>query len=286
MNTLAKVLVWIYVQISKMPLDKLYLLGDILYYIMICLPMTKGIRQRIAQGFPKKDRAWHRQIEKKFCRSITDFFAEFIKYLTWSEKEIVARMQYENLNLLKQLLDKHRYVVCYSGHFVNYELFAGLPLHIHDYGMCNFYDDSVRNYPYLNRWLKSIRERWGAISVPVSSPLRDIMKMHTDIKSGHSNLKGFVIGSLLDTRASAFYHPKAMIMGQELPLHYGTERIGRRIGAAFVYAHISRSCRGHYKVLLKELQPNSDGSYMDAYIKAIEENIMEQPELWMMWGNI
>ena len=255
-----------------------------MYRILHWFPLGGEIRKRIRIAFPNQSEEWRIELEDRFYKKSTDFMAEFIKYLSWPNSEIVNRMNFVNLELLQQLLHKYHYVVCYSGHFVNYELFAGLPERICDYGMCNFYDDSMRQFPCLDKWLRSLRDRCGAISIPISSPLRKILNLHDEIENNQNKLKGFVIGSLLDTRNHSKNVSSCTIMGQKFPLHYGTERIGKRIGAAFVYAHISSPKRGFYNVVLERLKPDEDGSYMDAYIKALEKNIKMQPELWLMWG--
>ncbi len=283
MKAIAYIVIRVCVFFSRLPIRWHYAVSDVIYWLIIHLPRNITIRQRIEQAFPEKGDAWWEETEKKYYRCATNFSAEFIKYLTWSKEEIAQRMTYLNLDLLERLLEEHHYVVCYSGHFVNYELFAGLPLWLNGYGMCNFYDDGIRDFPYLDKWLRELRGRCGALSIPISSPLHDILRLYNTVEKGDSDLKGFVIGSLLDTRKSSPNQPNALIMGQEMPLHYGTERIGRRIGAAFVYAHISCPSRGQYAVTLKELHPNSKGSYMDSYIRELEENIRQQPELWMMW---
>ena len=282
----AFLLIKLYVLVSMLPLRLLYFISDGVYMLIHCLPLGEGIRKRIRTAFPDQNEEWCKRVQDKFYKKSTDFMAEFIKYLSWSKSEIVDRMNFVNLELLQQLLHEHRYVVCYSGHFVNYELFAGLPKKLCDYGMCYFYDDSMRQFPFLDKWLRSLRDRCGAMSIPISSPLRQILNLYDDIENKRSNLKGFVIGSLLDTRNHSKNDSSCTIMGHKFPLHYGTERIGKRIGAAFVYAHISCAKRGFYDVKLERLEPDKNGSYIDAYIKALENNIKKQPELWLMWGAI
>lgn len=286
MNAIVYLAIQFYTLLSKLSIRKLYAIGDVISRLIGHAPIHEEMLEKIEQAFPDTEASWRNELIKKYFRCTTSFVAEFLKYTTWPKEEVVERMTYLNLDLLKGLLAERKYVVCYSGHFVNYELFAGLPHWIEGYGVCNFYDDNSRKYPYLDKWLKTIRDRNGAISIPISSPLRPILKLHSAVEAGESDIKGFVIGSLSDIPRRGPHSQKVFVMGQEVPLATGTEKIGRRLGAAFVYAHISCPRRGYYTVTLKELHPDSSGSYMAAYIEALEANIREQPELWLMWSTL
>ena len=288
MVLIARFVIFIYSLISKLPLRWLYVFADIFAWFMYhvrMFPVQKIVRRRIAQAFPHESMTWKRKVERDFYRKASDFGAEFIKLISWNKEEISSRLHCTNIQLLKNLLEQHRYVVCFGGHFVNYELFTVLPMHLGDYGMCNYYDDSIRSiYPELDQWIQNLRSRCGSINIPISSPLRAILKLNQEITSDDSQLKGFVLGSLLDTRKVGPNQQKASIMGEEFPLHYGTEKIGLRLGAAFVYAHMSCPERGQYEVTLKHIHPDEKGSYMKSYIEELEYNIQQQPSLWLMWG--
>ncbi len=288
MEIIARLVLCLYTHISKIPLRWLYAVADFFGWFMSNIrifPIHKVVRRRILQAFPYESEIWRKQTEKDFYHKASDFGAEFIKQISWRNDEILSRLHVTNIQLLMNLLEQHKYVVCYGGHFVNYELFTALPMYLVDYGMCNFYDDTIRStYPTLDQWIQNLRSRCGSINIPISSPLRTILRLNDEIINGRSQLKGFVIGSLLDTRKLGPNERITSIMGEEFPLHYGTEKIGIRLGAAFVFAHMTCPKRGQYEVTLKQLQPDEEGSYMKAYIEALECNIRQHPALWLMWG--
>ncbi len=291
MKLIARLILYIYTQISKLPLAWLYAVADVIGWLMVHLQIfsiNKEVKCRIEKAFPDETSENRRIIENNFYKNVANFGAEFVKFITWSDNEIANHINFKNISLLSELLAQHRYVVCYAGHFINYELYTGLPMKLDNkYGMCSFYDDTIRSVcPALNQWLERLRSRCGCICVPISSPLKKILCLHSEIETGKSQLKGFVIGSLLDTRKFGVNERRTLIMGEEFPLHYGTEKIGRRIGAAFVFAHINCLERGLYEVTLEQLNPDSEGSYMKAYINALERNIRSQPSLWLMWGSL
>ena len=154
---------------------------------------------------------------------------------------------------------------------------------INDYGLCNYYNDTARVIPRIDKWIRKVRSKFGAICIPTSSPLREVMKMHQKIENSESNLKGLVLGALLDTESTSSHHEYEML-GRKFFFTDGVERIGKKIGAAFVYAHIQSNRRGFYDVTFQVLNTDENGSYMPAYIHALEKNIKEQPELWLMWS--
>ena len=57
----------------------------------------------------------------------------------------------------------------------------------------------------------------------------------------------------------------------------------------FVYAHISRISRGIYNIEFKQMSPKDINTnpyaYTDEFVRLLEQNIREQPDLWMLWGN-
>lgn len=289
MNLISKFIIGFYTSFSKLSLEKLYSISNFLYWVFSVFklfPFNKEVEKRMSLAFPDKDKQWQQQLRFKFYKQSAYFAAEFIKFISFGKDDIVQRMRYKNIELLKKLLEEKHYVVCCSGHFANYEFFTGLPLWIDNYTMCHFYDDSMRSFPFLNIWIKKLRSRFGAINIPVSSPLRDILSLRNKIESGESQYKGFVIGSLLDIEDNKPKGNYKCLLGRNCILHLGTEKIGKRIGAAFVYANIRSYNRGYYEVTLKELYPDETGSYMNAFISALEQNIREQPELWLMWTNL
>lgn len=288
MNLIAIIVIKVYTLFSRLPISWIYcifcLTSKLINRINI-LSVNKVVSQRLSYAFPSKDEPWQRQLKANYYFRTACFAAELVKSLSFNCNEIKQRMKYTNIELLEQLLEQKRYVVCLSGHFVNYEFFTGLPLWINQhYAMLNYYDDSTRSIPYIDNWLKSIRDRFGAISVPISSPLRSISGLYHEIENGNSEYSGFILGALLDIKKKNLKNIFHNMTEQDIHLHYGAEKIGRKIGAAFIYANISIIEKGYYEVTLKKLRPDENGSYMKAYMNELESNILAQPDLWLMWG--
>ena len=81
------------------------------------------------------------------------------------------------------------------------------------------------------------------------------------------------------------YPHTSSFFDHELEMMTGSERIGRKMNMAFVYANISRLRRGYYSIEFEEITPpdvdTNPYAYTDEFVRLLENNIKKQPELWM-----
>lgn len=222
------------------------------------------------------------------CRNRFDYLIEFLKGVyCFSESEMKRRVVFENLDLLDKLFKDHRFVLAYAGHLVNFEWMITLQLHRPDIGMCNLYLSGPQNE--WSDWLNKARGRYGAVNIPSSSPLRSLIQINKDMTTGKTPYKGYVFGSLADMDPKSENPHTAPFFGHELEIVTGTERLGRRFDMAFIFAHLTRPKRGYYNVKLYELSPsdveNNIYAYSDAFVSALQQNLVDDPELWFQWGD-
>lgn len=242
----------------------------------------------MASAFPEKDKDELRMIRKAYFKMVCHFAVETASAISFSQEEMRKRMTYKNIDLLRKLLDEHKYVICYSGHVANYEWMTGLPLEIPGYGMCNFYKSTSIENNLLADFIKRKRGRFGARLIPTCSPLREIVNYRDEIENKRNEDKGFVIGSLSDMYDDSDNAHIVKLFNWSFRPYTGTERIGRRLNAAFLYGKISCMNRGFYEITFEQLQPEDSKTnpfaYTDDFFRHLERNIREHPELWMMWG--
>jgi len=76
---------------------------------------------------------------------------------------------------------------------------------------------------------------------------------------------------------------------QETGFLDGGEVLGKKFGYPVVYLYIRRVRRGYYDVDLRVLAANpkqtGEGEITRAYARILEQNIQEQPELWLWTHN-
>lgn len=286
-NAIIKIQNWL----SKKELTSLYKISDLFALIVVNLSILefyKKAHRNFISAFPDRNSFQIKEIEKKYYHSLCGFMAESIKSIDFTAEEMKQRVKYKNLDTLNSLLNKYKYVVCYSGHVANYEWMVGLPLHIQGYTMCNFYFSADANNP-IEKHVKQTRSRFGAKLIPTKSPIKEIIKLKDLVENEQIPHKGFVIGSLADLPASAKDAYRVKFLNKSYKVQTGTEKIGRKLNAAFVYGYTRCITRGYYEIEIQELNPSDADfnmfAYTEDFFRHLEKNIQEQPELWMLWGN-
>ena len=100
--------------------------------------------------------------------------------------------------------------------------------------------------------------------------------------------KGYLFGTLADFDTLSNDMHVTTLFNKDFEVVTGSERIGRKFNMAFVYAHIRRPKRGYYEVEFKELNPTdlatNPYAYTDEFVRLLEANIKESPELWLQWS--
>lgn len=274
--------------LSYVPFFVLYGLSSVLSYILVKVESVRKVPMRnFFRVFPMKNDKQLKSITYKYLTAFIDYFVEFIKFTSFSKEKAMSHCCFSGLDVLERLVDKHGMVLCYSGHFVNFEIFTLLPLYTKDIGMCHLYL-STPSSKWLD-WLLNERSKYGAINIPSKSPLKKLLELRSEVKNGTSKYKGYIFGSLSDMDPKHDDKHSALFLGHRLEVKTGAEKIARKMGMGFCYAHIKREKRGYYKVDFREIVPDSDPlkdafAYTDEFVHQLELNVLEQPEIWMQWG--
>ena len=277
-----------YKGVSYLPLSFLYFINSILVLPVLIINWCGATSKRnLRRVFKGKTRHEIALMSYRYNRNRLDYLAEFLKGLyRFSNTEMKKRFVFENLEVLDRLFEKHRFVLAYSGHMINFEWMITLQLHRPDIGMCNLYLSGPKNE--WSDWLDKARARYGAVNIPSKSPLRPLIQIDQEMKEGRSKYKGYVFGSLADMDPKGRDPHSAPFFNRKLEVVTGTERLGRRFDMGFVFAHITRPKRGYYHVVLHELQPDDIEenvyAYTDAFVQELEKNIADDPEIWFQWG--
>ena len=290
MQLLTKFTLWIFKKMSELSMDRLYRIAEIMTIAASTFrifPFNRNIRNSLNAAFPEYSQETLKEIEKKHYKCLCENVAEFIASSRYTCEEMKQKMRYKNLEILDELFKTHKFVICYCGHMSGYELFTGLPLWRENYGMCNYYQATPDNQQ-IEEWACQRRERFGAEGIPIQTPLRKILCIKQQLESGTTTKRGYVLGSLADfppkdsSATGSFFFFNKRIKGL-----VGTERIGKKIDAAYVYARMLRVGRGEYEVELIPLHNQQDDSpyqHTQAFYRELEKNIRLQPEIWLMWA--
>ena len=127
-----------------------------------------------------------------------DFIIEYFKKTIYCEHQIKKHCKFTNLELLYEKFQNHKFILCYGGHMLNVELLISLPLHTKEYGMCQLYLGNTKQKGKIAKWIQQNREKYGAICIPTSSPIKTLFNLKNEMDLGKSSKKGYLFGTLAD----------------------------------------------------------------------------------------
>ena len=275
--------------IEKTPLKLLYLVSSmvsILLYPLAERTVGKVVKRNLRRAFPEKNNKDISRITLRYYRNIIDFLFEFIKQNSFSNKKMLSHIHYENIELLREITKNKKMIICYSGHFVNFEWLVTLPLYDSNFEMGHLYlSDESDN---MTEYVLKTRSRYGAVNIPSKSPLKYLMMVRQSIMEEKYPFQGFVYGTLADMDPMTENQYVSEIFDHKIEMFTGSEKIGVKDDMAFVYASMSRINRGEYSVRFEQIIPEynvaSSYPYTEKFVKMLEQNIRKQPDLWMFWA--
>lgn len=279
--------------LSLIPFWILYGLSSLVSFLLANIeriPTNKFVRRNMRRVFPEKTPSELHELNRLYYRAFGDFLIEFVKCPRFTNRQMMKRCVFKNLDLLEEKFKKHKFIICYGGHMVNYEYQVCLPLYMPDYGMCHLYlAHPNSNTNEGTNWVLKVRSRYGAINIPSFSPLRKLLELKTDFEEGKAMHKGYIFGTLSDMDTYDKEPHSAPFFTKKLEVMTGAERIGRKLDMPFFYAHITNPKRGYYEIEFLEMNPHDKDTnpfaYTDEFVRLLENNIKQQPELWMQWGS-
>ena len=268
--------------LNKLPMRVLHFISTLFYYPVyyIVRYRRKVVRDNLVKSFPEKPLKEIKALEKKFYRSLCDYFVEMIKYYGMSEKKVKEYMKFEGLEHMQEALDAGRSCVLYMGQFFNREYVTSITLHLKNDGNTVVGDiyHPLENKRF-DRLAKRMRDQFGAESITMANTLRRILQVQKEKKK---YLIGFIADQVPTWESINHW---LEFMHRDTPVFTGTEKIAQRTHASLFYARMERVKRGHYVMRIEPfaedaaLLPEFEATNM--YYRKLTENIYETPELWL-----
>lgn len=269
---------------SLLPLKLLYLLSDGLYYIIYYVAQYRRplVRKHLADCFPEKSEAERIRIEKEFYAWFCDYIVETIKLFSISKKQIMRHMVFKGTEQVKESCAKGQSCAVYLGHYCNWEWITSLPLWAgKDITFGQIYH-VLENQAFDQLFLK-LRNRLGAVSIPMAETLRKIVKMRQEGKQ-------IVIGFIADqVPLWNNIHYWTDFLHHDTPVLTGTEKIAVKANFAVYYLDVKRIKRGYYeaefKLLTDKPKECKEFEITEMYFRELEKTIRQQPAYWLWTHN-
>jgi KDO2-lipid IV(A) lauroyltransferase len=265
--------------ISLLPMAVLYLFADSLYVLIY---YVVGYRKKVVMSnldiaFPEKSKEEKVTIAKKFYKNFIDNFIEAIKLVS-AGPEFIKKRMVGDPSIFEYLYSKGLRCQLHLGHNFNWELAnVSMPLYVKQTFIVVYMPINSKAFEKL---FYKIRTKTGSALIPA-----------TDMKNGMWPYRDKVyILTLVADQApgnmkKSYWLP---FFGRPTPFVQGPER-GARIGnIPVVFAHLTKSKRGHYHFHATLAAENPgilpEGELTRMYISYLEKVITKHPEMWL-WSH-
>jgi len=285
LSTLLYCIIWV---LSLLPMPLLYLFSDIIWLIMfICPPLRyrkKIVRNNLAQSFPEKDKKWLNRTECRFYYQFLCQLMEGLKTVSASKRWVQRHMEFTGYEKVREETLKGRSHIGYLGHLGNWELIPSLMYHFSDIEKmigCQVYH-KLEN-PTMELFMLKLRSKYGSESIPMEHVMRRLLEFRNEGRP-------YIIGMIADQVPLWWNtHYWTQFFNRKTPVFTGAERLARKLDTEVWYWHISRKRRGYYRcdiqLMYEHTKDLPDFAVTERYMRLLEDNIKECPELWLWTHN-
>ena len=278
MNLLVYIIVYPFIWIiSKLNFTSIYLISDLLYYILyyIFSYRKKVVRKNLELAFPEKSKKERRRIEKENFRNLTDIFLETFKSNNIKEKDLIERFSFKNPELLEKIYNNNQEVIVMCSHYCSWE-WVFVIQKITKFKINAIYKKLSNKY--FDKWTKDRRSRYGANMISTKETYREVSRL-SKLKS--LNFYGFA-SDQSPKKSKAVYWGN--FLNNWVPIHTGAEVIAKKYNMATVFMDVQKVKRGYYEAsfsLITE-KPNSFKKFelTDKYIEFVEKQVRNKPEYY------
>lgn len=269
--------------LSLLPLRVHYVISDGLYLLLYLVIgyRRKVVRQNLTTAFPEKSADEIRHIERDFYHFFCDYIAESVKLMTISPENLRRRMVFKGTELIDEVVESGQSCAVYLGHYGNWEWVTSLPLWVTSKAQCGQIYHPIEN-PEFDRLFLRLRQRLGAVCIPMQDTLRRILEFRRDNQP-------VVIGYISDQKPHwVNIHHWVNFLHHDTPVLTGTERIAKKVNHAVFYLDVRRLRRGYYeaefRLITRTPQQQPDYALTDAYFSLLEQSIQRDPAFWL-WSH-
>lgn len=279
MQLLAYILIYpfLYV-ISILPFRILYILSDLTYVFVYHIfgYRRKVVTENLKLAFPNKTEKEISTIRKKSYHHLCDMIFEAIKSITISEKAMIKRYVFTNVEEVHKLEKENKSIVLMMGHYGSWEWIFILQKHVNHKGYAVY--KRLAN-KYFDRLVKRIRAKYNSHLITTRETFPILIKAK---RNKELTFNGFVFDQSPKLRKAIYWQK---FMGVEVPVHVGAEILAKRLDMATMFLKVKKVKRGYYEAtfsdVIKTPQDYDNFDITDLALKRVEEQIIEAPEYYL-----
>ncbi|MRG45146.1 lipid A biosynthesis acyltransferase [Chitinophaga sp. SYP-B3965] len=267
--------------LSWIPFPLFYGVSDFMFVMVYHVfgYRKKVVGENLRNAFPEKSEKEIKTIMRRFYRSFCDTLLETFKTLTISGQSAIKRCKLtpEALQLFNRYADENKSIIIVMGHLGNWE-WAGntfsLQCRHHLYVVYHPLSNK-----YFNGLIYRMRTRFGTGLIAMKDTFREMVQHRAELDATA------FIADQTPAPDNAFW---LTFLNQNTPVFQGTEKIARKMNYPVVYTRVERVKRGYYEIsaqtLFEEPGKTTDGEITMAHTRALEQDIIRQPESWL-WSH-
>ncbi|MEL0645204.1 lysophospholipid acyltransferase family protein [Olleya sp. Ti.3.14] len=279
MQLLAYILIYPFLWlISILPFRLLYAFSDGLYFLIYYIIgyRKKTVKENLNLVFPDKSEDEIKDIRKKFYHHLCDMVVEAIKSLTITEKQMMKRMTFPNIEEVNQYSKSNKSIVLMCAHYGSWEWIFILQNHVNHKGYAVY--KKLEN-KYFDKLVKRIRAKYNSHLITTKETFSTLLRAKNN---GELTINGFVSDQSPKPWKA---HHWLEFMGINVPAHTGAELLAKQLDMAVVYFAVKRIKRGYYQTTFTTLAENpndyKDYEITDAFFKLVEKQIHEAPQYYL-----
>ena len=271
--------------LSRMPLGVHYGIADYILYPLlyhVARYRRKIVAKNLALSFPEKSDAERTRIAKDFYHQFCYTFVESVYGYRISDEEMRQRVVFEGMDEVNRLVDAAGGGIFMLAHFGNWEWMASLQQWLSP-GVTELNVYRRIKSQAMDRLMLDLRAKRGGACVEKQRILRELVRFRAEKKP-------VIVGLLSDQKPRPeVTRTWTTFLNQETGFLDGGEMLGKKFGYPVFYVYITREKRGYYRAKMLPLAANpketAEGEITLAYARILEQNIQEQPALWLWTHN-
>ena len=258
---------------SLIPLPILYgLMGGVASLMRLSGWRRGLVRSYVDRCLPDLEQARRREVERGFYRYLGELVAEIVHGMRIDRESLLARVRFENDELLRSQLEQGRRVMILAAHHCNWEWLLLASSARSAVTLTAAYKPA--SVDHADRQLRDLRGRFGAQLVRARDLVSQLLEQRGSVR---------LLALVADQSPAAGANQQTWLpyFGQATSFHSGPGWIGSRMGYVPLFAAMHRERRGYYVVrfvpLAVEGQRPDPEQILRAYVSALEEQVRAHP---------